>query len=160
MSVLVRYSSGVTMTYHLHAYAPWEGYRLMVNGSRGRLELEVVENDHVSPAGARTVKGSALHGAEASIESGRTRLTLHPYWEPPREVEFSGLTRAGHGGADEKMTADLFGAPGPDPLGQRASSVDGALAVLTGVAATTSAATGAPVAVADLVDPALLGVTR
>ena len=58
MSVLVRYSTGATMTYHLHAYSPWEGYRVMVNGSQGRLELEVVESDHVSPQQARTVKGA------------------------------------------------------------------------------------------------------
>jgi predicted dehydrogenase len=37
MAVLVRYSTGAVMTYHLNAYAPWEGYRLMANGSRGRL---------------------------------------------------------------------------------------------------------------------------
>ena len=58
MAVLVRYATGATMSYHLTAYAPWEGYRLMVNGSRGRLELEVVESDHVSPAGGRAVKGA------------------------------------------------------------------------------------------------------
>ncbi len=27
MAVLVRYDTGATMTYHLTAYAPWEGYR-------------------------------------------------------------------------------------------------------------------------------------
>ena len=58
MSVLVRYTTGATMTYHLHAYAPWEGYRVMVNGPKGRLELEVVESDHVSPVAARAVKGA------------------------------------------------------------------------------------------------------
>jgi hypothetical protein len=55
------------------------------------------------------------------------------------------------------MTAELFGVADPDPLGRAASSVDGALAVLTGVAANTSARTGRPVALAELVDPALLG---
>ena len=48
MAVLARYSTGATMTYHLTAYAPWEGYLVMVNGSRGRLELEVVESDFSS----------------------------------------------------------------------------------------------------------------
>ena len=57
MAVLVRYATGATMTYHLTAYAPWEGYRVMVNGSRGRLELEVVESDHVSPARRRRGQG-------------------------------------------------------------------------------------------------------
>ena len=27
------------MTYHLTAYSPWEGYRVLFNGTRGRLEL-------------------------------------------------------------------------------------------------------------------------
>jgi hypothetical protein len=29
MSVLVQYKNAVTMTYHLTAYSPWEGYRVM-----------------------------------------------------------------------------------------------------------------------------------
>lgn len=33
MAVLVRYTRGATMTYHLTAYSPWEGYRVMFNGS-------------------------------------------------------------------------------------------------------------------------------
>lgn len=35
MAVLVRYASGATLTYHLTAYAPWEGYRVCFNGSEG-----------------------------------------------------------------------------------------------------------------------------
>jgi predicted dehydrogenase len=159
MAVLVRYSSGATMSYHLTAYAPWEGYRLMVNGSRGRLELEVVESDFVSPSSAREVKGhsASLHGAAAAVEDGHTRLTIHPYWRKPYEVELAGLTREGHGGADARMTAALFGgSAGPDPLGRSATARDGALALLTGLAANESAATHRPVRVADLLDPALL----
>jgi predicted dehydrogenase len=160
MAVLARYANGASMTYHLTAYAPWEGYRLMVNGSKGRLELEVIENDHVDPATARGVKGgpAAQHGDSAPDEAGRTRLTIHPYWEAPRAVTLEGLTRAGHGGADVRMTAALFdgSAATTDPLGRRATAADGALALLTGIAANESAATGRPVRVADLLDPALL----
>jgi hypothetical protein len=32
------------MSYHLTAYSPWEGYRVMFNGTGGRLELEVEES--------------------------------------------------------------------------------------------------------------------
>lgn len=66
MAVLVRYSTGATMSYHLTAYSPWEGYRLMVNGSKGRLELEVVENDHVSGPAAEA-------GPRPCTESTRRR---------------------------------------------------------------------------------------
>ena len=51
MSVLVRYATGATMTYHLTAYSPWEGYRVMFNGTRGRLELNVEERSYVSGTG-------------------------------------------------------------------------------------------------------------
>jgi predicted dehydrogenase len=158
MSVLVRYSTGATLTYHLHAYAPWEGYRVMVNGSRGRLELEVVENDHVNPDRARTVKGAALHGVEAATEQGHTRLTIHPFWTPAYAVELPGLVRAGHGGADARMMATLLGPPGPpDGIGRAATARDGALALLPGLAANASIARGGgAVAVADLIDPQLL----
>lgn len=149
LAVLVRYDTGATMTYHLTAYAPWEGYRVMVNGSRGRLELEVVESDHVSPAGAATVKGAALHGAEAAAEQGHVRLTLHPFWERPREIPVAGHSREGHGGADARMTAILLG-DATDPLNRSATERDGALALLTGLAANEALATGHPVRVADL----------
>jgi predicted dehydrogenase len=151
LAVLVRYDTGATMTYHLTAYAPWEGYRLMVNGSRGRLELEVVESDHVSPAGASEVKGAAVHGVTEAAEQGRVSLTVRPFWAPPREVPLPAYSRSGHGGADARMTSVLFGA-GADPLDRSATARDGALALLTGLAANRSIETGTPVRVADLLD--------
>jgi predicted dehydrogenase len=166
MAVLVRYDSGATMTYHLTAYAPWEGYRLMVNGSKGRLELEMVESDRVDPAATGGLKGEeaaaarraapgdgVLHGTAAATEHGWMRLQVRPYWAAPRDIEVPGYTREGHGGADVRMTERLFGtAAEPDPLGREAGARDGALALLTGLAANESFRTGAPVAVADLLD--------
>ncbi|MFF3866048.1 Gfo/Idh/MocA family protein [Micromonospora sp. NPDC001898] len=149
MAVLARYSSGVTMTYHLTAYAPWEGYRVMVNGSRGRVELEVVESDFVSPGAAGALKGAALHGDEAAAEGGSATLTLRPFWSPPRQIEVEGYTRQGHGGADARMTKVLFGGA-PDPLHRAAGARDGARALLTGLAANRSFETGQAVRVADL----------
>ena len=51
------------------------------------------------------------------------------------------------------MTRVLLGGE-PDPLGRAATARDGALALLTGLAANRSLDTGAPVRVADLLDPA------
>jgi predicted dehydrogenase len=133
MAVLVRYAGGATMTYHLTAYSPWEGYRVMFNGSRGRLELEVVENDRVGP------------DPEASV-----RLQVRPFWAPPRDVPLGPAVREGHGGADDRMLAQLLDpdAP-PDELGRGATEQDGARALLIGLAANESMATGQPVDVAD-----------
>ncbi|HTJ34616.1 MAG TPA: Gfo/Idh/MocA family oxidoreductase [Dactylosporangium sp.] len=146
LAVMVRYAGGATMTYHLTAYAPWEGYRVMFNGSRGRLELEVVESDHVAPAGAAAVKGFGT-----PVEKGMVSLRVHPYWAPPRDVEVTGYERRGHGGADRRMLAALLdpGAP-PDPLGRSADAEDGARALLVGLAANESIATGRPVRTAEL----------
>jgi predicted dehydrogenase len=153
LAVLVRYDNGATMTYHLTAYAPWEGYRLMVNGSRGRLELEVVESDHVSPTGSSHVKGAALHGAQAPPEEGHARLTIHPYWTRPTEVELPPRPRTGHGGADARMADTLFGHSSTvDPLRRSARAVDGARALLVGLAANASLESGQPVRPADLLD--------
>lgn len=48
MSVMAAYDSGATLTYHLTAYSPWEGYRVAFNGDAGRLEYEVHENSYIS----------------------------------------------------------------------------------------------------------------
>jgi predicted dehydrogenase len=173
MSVLVRYDSGATMTYHLNAYAPWEGYRLMVNGSHGRLELEVVETAYVAPSaeaergvhppagdgrGAQAGTIASLYPGHSGVETGHTKLTIHPFWQPPSIVEIPEASEEAHGGGDARLTADLFSgsALAVDPLGRRATEVDGALALLTGLAANASAAAGRPYDVAELIDPTLL----
>ncbi len=153
MAVLVRYASGATMSYHLTAYAPWEGYRIAFNGSRGRLELEIVESDHVAPGVAGAVKGhsAALHGVEAAAEQGGVSLRLRRYWEPPVDVPVAAYDRQGHGGADARMTGVLFNGD-TDPLHRSASALDGARSLLTGLAANASIASGRSVDVAALLD--------
>ncbi|GIF14338.1 Gfo/Idh/MocA family protein [Actinoplanes teichomyceticus] len=151
MAVLVKYARGASMSYHLTAYAPWEGYRVMFNGSRGRLELEVVETDHVAPAAAGAVKGEP--GSLSTAEQGSRRLLVRPFWAPPREITVDGYSRQGHGGADVRMLADLIRPDAPaDPLRRTANAVDGARALLTGLAANESLATGQAVRVQDLLD--------
>ena len=79
-------------------------------------------------------------------------LTVRPFWAPPREVPLpAGYSRTGHGGADTRMLDVLLGAA-KDPLERSATARDGALALLTGLAANRSMETGAPVRVADLLD--------
>ncbi|HEX7304925.1 Gfo/Idh/MocA family oxidoreductase [Lentzea sp.] len=146
MSVLVRYASGVNLTYHLTAYSPWEGYRLMVNGSEGRLELEVVENSWVSG------QHPAVHGAAANPEQGWARLSVQRLFEERADVPLD-FDREGHGGADRRMVDALYGPAGQeDPLGRRATHRDGVLSLLTGFAAGRSIETGEAVRVSDVID--------
>ncbi|WP_128380551.1 Gfo/Idh/MocA family protein [Streptomyces cavernae] len=152
MAVLVRYASGATLTYHLTAYSPWEGYRIAFNGSAGRLELLVEESTWTRPAVRTSSTSAVLHGAEAGDTAGRTQLTLHRFWEEPRELKVAS-GEGGHGGGDVRMLEDLFGTGRtPDPLHRAADATAGARSLVTGLAANRSFETGMPVRVRDLLD--------
>jgi hypothetical protein len=153
MAVLVRYASGATLTYHLTAYAPWEGYRVCFNGSEGRLELLVEESTWSRPPVRTRTSGPVMHGAAVGDEAGRTELLLRRFWEPPQEVKVP-TGEGGHGGGDVRMLADLFGerTDGADPLGRAADAVDGARSLVTGLAANRSLESGLPVRAQALLD--------
>ncbi|MGX1915166.1 Gfo/Idh/MocA family protein [Streptomyces phaeochromogenes] len=158
MAVLVRYASGASLTYHLTAYSPWEGYRVAFNGSEGRLELLVEESTWTRSSVPADGASPVMHGATVGDEVGRTELLLRRFWERPREVKVGGgeggaSAEGGHGGGDVRMLADLFGPrSGGDALGRAADAVDGAKSLVTGLAANESFVTGLPVRVRDLLD--------
>lgn len=150
LGVVVDYAGGPFMTYNLTAHAPWEGYRVVVNGSQGRAELDVVERSFVEAKGA-VVDPSAnpVEQAEQTRPVGE-RLLVQRHWEPAREVEIpAGI--GGHGGGDAFLLQDIF-APGTreDPLAQAAGVLDGVRAVCVGIAGNASLVSGGPVLVSDL----------
>ncbi|KAJ9130354.1 NAD-binding Rossmann fold oxidoreductase family protein [Coniochaeta hoffmannii] len=139
MNVMVRYRSGAVLTYSLTAYAPWEGFRVNFNGTKGRLEVEIVENSYVNSGGEP--------GMEGSLDS--KRILLRPMFEKPIEVDIE-EGAGGHGGGDPVLLNDIFGTPVQDKYNRAASHFDGALSILTGIAANKSIVTGLPVKVDDL----------
>lgn len=139
MGVMVRYRSGAVLTYSLTAYAPWEGFRVCFNGSKGRLEVEIVERPYVNSGGEQAQEGAL-----------ETRsIVLRPMFGKPVDIEIPEAT-GGHGGGDPQLLNDLFGIPSEDQYKRAASHVDGALSILTGIAANRSIATGQVVCVDDL----------
>ncbi|MFE3031990.1 Gfo/Idh/MocA family protein [Streptomyces canus] len=160
MALVVRHARGATMTYHLTAYSPWEGYRVMFNGSAGRLELEVEESRWQAPRTRITSASGALHGDTAADHAGGARLTLRPLWQPPVEVPLVTAHEA-HGGGDPRMLDALFGPveTGAGPVSEDAGAAthptaterDGALALGVGIAANRCFETGQPVRVRDLI---------
>lgn len=146
VGALVRYKNGAIMTYHLTAYSPWEGYRVMFNGSRGRLELEVVESAYRTPEQIEIGPGS-IHGTRAPPNAGEPRISLHPLWQPPQEIKVD-FSHEGHGGGDKRLLSTIFGPlPGDkvdeNPASQMASTeMDGAWALAVGLAANESIETG------------------
>jgi len=140
MGVLVRYESGAIMTYSLNAYSPYEGFRVCFTGTKGRLELSVTEASYVNAGGDAKLEGAA-----------RTKtITVYPQFAQSYNVEIP-TAEGGHGGGDPILLNDIFGVPEYDPLERAASHVDGAMSILTGVAANKSIASGLPVNIKDLV---------
>jgi predicted dehydrogenase len=140
MSVNVRYRGGCLLNYILHAYSPYEGYRIAFNGTKGRLEHWACERTYVSGDG--TVPGE--------LEEKATGTTLIREFSKPEQLKVRTGT-GGHGGGDPKLLDHLFSPdPAPDTYKQRAGEVDGAYSILIGVAGYHSIDSGKPVKIAEL----------
>lgn len=140
MNVLVKYENGAIMSYSLNAFSPKEGFRIVFTGTKGRMEVEVTEVSYVNAGGDKNMEGAS-----------KTRsIRVFPMFGEPYDVEME-EGKGGHGGGDPVLLNDIFGTPAPDPLKRAASHVDGAMSILTGVAANKSMATGMPVNIDDLV---------
>lgn len=150
MALLVGYDTGASMSYHLTAYSPAEGYRVMFNGDRGRLELEVEESTWAMPRRRVESSRGALHGDLAAPTAGRTSITLRPLWAPPIDHTVD-HDHAGHGGADARVLAALLDHD-PTHRADVADARQAALALVTGLAANRSLVTGQPVRTADVLD--------
>ncbi len=139
MAVVVRYQNQAVMTYSLNAYVPWEGYRIAFNGSKGRIQVAATEKSYVNAGGNAALEGAVK---ERSI-------VVYPLFGEAYPVAIE-TKEGGHGGGDPVLLNDLFGEPGPDPFNRAASHIDGAMSILTGIAANKSIATGMPVAIDGL----------
>lgn len=141
MNVLVKYNSGAIMSYSLNAFSPCEGFRVTFTGTKGRMELQVSEAIYVNAGGDAKLEGAA-----------KTRsIKIYPMFDEPYEVEIPAGV-GGHGGGDPVLLNDLFGNPEYDEFHRAASHIDGAMSILTGIAANKSIATGMPVRIKDLVE--------
>lgn len=118
MSVNVLYEKGTTLTYSLNAHSPYEGWRISINGSKGRIEADEPET------------GLLSHGLSNTIKFFDHKDGISTYEVP--------IDRSGHGGGDKRIRRMIFVGDIPDPLNHQATSQDGALSVLIGAAANVS----------------------
>ena len=155
LSLVVDYTRGASMAYSLNAHSPWEGYTVAINGTRGRAELTVVERGAVLLGGTgrpMSIVDPSANPDGVADESGRPvseRLVVQRHFEPAREVPIP-VGEGGHGGGDGQLLADVFDGTSPDPLGRRASWLDGVRSVSVGLAGNRSLETGQVVATVDL----------
>ncbi len=154
LAVIVDYRSGATLSYALNAHSPWEGYRVAVNGTLGRAELEVVERVAVLvDNGTPIVDPSFVADHSEGGERVRSdRLIVQKHWEVAHEVPIP-EGEGGHGGGDELLLSDVFVGAGDDPLGRPSDWIDGMRAISVGICANISIAEGRAVTPAELALP-------
>ncbi len=142
MSVTARYRNGVLLSYCLVAYSPWEGLRVAITGTKGRIEMDVEE--------------SVTHLlGDGQVESSKgpfkqAKIRVFPMFGQRREVEVP-FAEGGHGGADPVMLEQIFShSPPTDPYNRAASHIGGAASVLVGIAANQAMQTGQLVTIDEL----------
>jgi predicted dehydrogenase len=141
MNVIVKYDNGVTMSYSLNAFNSWEGYYIVFNGTKGRIEHEIQEKIYIS--GTDTEQGG--------IKKGGISTKIIPLRGPGYEVDvWTG--KGGHGGGDKVLLDDLFlPEKKKDKYLRAADHRSGAYSILTGVAANLSIANGELITISDIV---------
>ncbi|ODS54302.1 MAG: 4,5-dihydroxyphthalate dehydrogenase [Acidobacteria bacterium SCN 69-37] len=132
MNAVVTYSNGVTMSYSLNAFMPFEGFRLAFNGTKGRLEVRDYERQPWTVDSPTEIHLTRNFGRRAIIEV----------------PEATG----GHGGGDDILRNIVFrNASVPAHLALPGSRA-GAMSCLTGIAARHSSDRGGtPVRIGELV---------
>ncbi|MCL2266463.1 MAG: Gfo/Idh/MocA family oxidoreductase [Treponema sp.] len=140
MGLLVRYRNNAILTYSLNAYMPWEGYNVVFNGSKGRLEVSVKEKAYINSGGDKSQEGAL----------SQKSIVFWPMFGSQYEVEFT-EGKGGHGGGDTVMLNDIFGVSRPDRFKRAASHIDGVYSILTGIAGNKSIASGEPVKMSSLI---------
>jgi predicted dehydrogenase len=139
MNVIVKYKTGATLSYSLNAFNSWEGYTIAFNGTKGRIEHEIIEGGAISA-------GATAYQADKDVI--RTRLI--PLRGKAQELEVWTGT-GGHGGGDDVMLTEVFGSAEPDQYKRAADERSGLYSILVGAAANRSFVTGGSVKISELV---------
>jgi len=130
MNAVVRYSTGVTMSYSLNTFVPIEGYRVAFNGTKGRLDVRSFDRNPLEGARETQIHLFRSFGQSVKVEV------------PKAEGE--------HGGGDDRLRDLIFRNPAVPEYMRLPDSRAGAMSCLTGIAALKSGDQGRPVAIAEL----------
>lgn len=146
MGVLVKYRTGIILTYSLVAFSPTEGFRVTFTGDKGRIEYTEMHSSHI----IRGQSDKELAEEQAAHGGHRLSLRVIPMFKAGYDVPIE-LSEGGHGGGDPLIQEQIFSTEPPaETLGRNAGHEQGAASILIGVAANQSIASGEPVKISDL----------
>ena len=152
MNLLIDYQNGVKMTYSLNAFMPWEGLTVNFNGTRGRIEHQVVQEPRVFDNGQPTMAFNER--AVGQMKTPGISTVVYPHFGRVYAVDpWLGSTGKTHGGADELMLYDLFASQPPyqDKYQRKADHRAAAYSILIGIAADRSMDIDRQIAINELV---------
>lgn len=132
-SATVKYNGGALLSYSVNFSLPYEGYRLAINGTKGRLEtVEYHAQSRIPfPTPKQTIDYFPLFGSKETIH------VVH------RE--------GGHGGGDPLLLEDLFiGEDRRRPYKILSGAIDGAYSVSTGEAVWKSVKEHRPITIDEV----------
>ncbi len=139
MAIIVEYSGGTIMSYTESSAAPYEGHKLYITGSKGRIEV-----NYYSEGGLR--KNEMVDYVRFIDNEGN----VVTYSEPIAKT-------GGHDGADPALRKVLYGGQDPVIPTQRAGALDGAYSILVGAAANEAIKERKTVVIDEFIgDPTLL----
>ncbi len=130
MAVNVKYDGGALLTYSLNATCAYEGWRVSINGSNGRLEAYLPESGPEATGDKHYIKFYDL-----SNNVTEYKLTF---------------SKQGHNGGDVKLLRDIFVGDREDVYGHCAGTEDGAHSIIIGAAANISIKENKPVKIKDI----------
>ena len=120
----IKYRSGALLNYSANFSTPYEGYRLAINGTKGRIET--------------TQFGGAAGQMLPDINGGAQYIDCYPIFEGRDRIHVPS-NQGGHGGGDPLILEDIFLGENPDrKYNILAKSVDGLRAISIGDAVFTS----------------------
>lgn len=136
VSLNVRYSGGAIMSYTLTAHSPYEGVRLVLNGTKGRIEMRTKD----------------LSQMGFDVKSER-ELKIFNYKGEEITMNVPLITTSDHGGADIELRDRILRYKDlPDPLNQMADMWAGIMANSIGMAANLSMKEGRQVLLSEFYD--------
>ncbi len=134
LSLIVEYEGGITMSYSETTAGMYEGYKLNINGSKGRIEAQLFQ--------------------DGGLDEDEKDYTFIRYIDNDGKITKYPLPKArpgSHDGADGTMLDVLLLGAEPEIPSQVADSTDGAYSVLIGAAGNVSIKEGRIVDIDELI---------
>ena len=141
MSVVVKYRTGIHLSYSLVAYSSMEGFTVTFHGEKGRLHYEEIHHSHTR-TGSSPKKGSYSDDRSSNI-------TIQKLFQESSQENIP-MQKGGHGGADPLMMRSIFTGESDKNLQRSAGHQQGAASMLIGAAANISIRDGNSQNIKDL----------